>query len=351
MASYTGTDQGMWSAIGEGISNFFSGGGKKDVIGDFERFSKIDASGITNVSTAVGTMSTQLAAFNSDALSTAGAGLESFVDYLDDGETGTLSSLGPALKSMGEGLVALSGVQNNPNIATIGQSLKSVVDSKIFATIYGQVTYINGFTTSLNNLNTSLSGGIISSISSFFGIYPNIVLFSTALQNLINSNSLNTLSTQSQAMIQVSSNLSMIEKSLTSINMVTDAVLRLTSAMSQLASINIASIKAIPWDRMTNFAAQSGGSIILAKTANNNFTIEKNTAKNIEGQFKKIEELAAQNVTLLRINEAIERLLMIQTTGDKQQLQLVIDGKPVTRMIERRMDNSTATNPTTKKTQ
>jgi hypothetical protein len=168
-----------------------------------------------------------------------------------------------------------------------------------------------------------------------------------ALQNLINSNSLSTLSTQSDAMVKVASNLSVVEKSLGSIDMVTAAVLRLTSAISQLGSINIGSIKAIPWDRMTNFAAQQGGSIVLAKTANNNFTIEKNSAKFIEGQFKKIEEIAAQNVTLLKINEAIERLLLIQTTGQKQQLQLVIDGKPVTRMIERRTDNATAQSPTT----
>ena len=347
MATYSGgTDAGFFSSLGEGIASFF-GAGKTDTIGDFERFSKIDATGITNVSQAIGIMSTQMAGFNTAGLETVGESLIKFVDSLDDGQSGTLSVLGPALASLGQGLTALSGVQNNPNIATIGVSLKSLIDSKVFESIYGQSAYINVFTLALNNLNTALSGGIISSLAGFVGLYQNVNLFSTALQALTNSNSLSTLVVQSQSMLQISTNLSQIEKSLASINMVTDSVLRLSSAISQLASINIASIRAIPWDRMTNFAAQQGGSIVLAKTANNNFTIEKNTAKNIEGQFKKIEEIAANNVTLLKISEAIERLLLIQTTGQKQQLQLVIDGKPVTKMIERRTDNATATTPTT----
>jgi hypothetical protein len=114
----------------------------------------------------------------------------------------------------------------------------------------------------------------------------------------------------------------------------------MTQAFTELAAVNLSSLRGIPWNSMTNFGKTPGGSVVLAKNANNNFTIEKNSAKNIQ-------DISNQNLMLLKINEAIERLLLAQVTGEKQKLQLVIDGKPVTRMIERRMDNATGTTPTT----
>jgi hypothetical protein len=53
MAAYQGGgEEGFWSSLGAGISSFFGGGGKGDIISDFERFSKIDSAGITAVADA-----------------------------------------------------------------------------------------------------------------------------------------------------------------------------------------------------------------------------------------------------------------------------------------------------------
>ncbi|CAB4143118.1 hypothetical protein UFOVP449_120 [uncultured Caudovirales phage] len=131
------------------------------------------------------------------------------------------------------------------------------------------------------------------------------------------------------------------------INATATAVDALANAFGKLSSIDISALDKIPWGDMEDFAKE-GGSFVIAQSANKSFNITEDTAKNIAAQYKKLEEIATNNATLLKISEAIERLLLIQTTGEKQKLQLVIDGKPVTRMIERRADDATGTSPTTR---
>ena len=355
MASYTGAGgTGFWSSLGEGIASFF-GAGKKDLIGDFQRFSKIDASGLKGVSEGVGAMSNSLQNFPSDKVSAAGAALEEFADYLDDGEAETLKVVGPAIASLGTGLAALSGIQNNPNIATMGASLKAVVDSKVFQTIATQAPFINLFAGSLNTLNASLSTGIVANLNSLLLAAVPLLAFKTALETLTTSKVIDTLGVQNASLTSFANTLTALNTAFASgttanfmlisgmssgIDMTTTAILKLNTALTELAQINLTSLRGIPWDQMTNFGRVPGGSVVLAKNANNNFTIEKNTAKNIELQLQKITDFATTTKQLLEVNKNLQLLIEAQVTGQEGKIQLMIDGRPVSRMIKKRADDN-----------
>jgi hypothetical protein len=360
MASYSGgANPSFMESLGAGIASFF-GAGQTDIISQFERFSKIDAAGVTGVAEAIGIMSTKITGFNSEALSGVGSSLENFVDYLNDGEAAVFATLGPALQSLGIGLMNLSGVQNNPNIAAIGVSLKSLVDSKIFESIGAQTTPILNFSTALVGLNTALSSGLVTGINTLTATGASILLFQTTLLGFVNSKALETLASQANylsgftAVLNgfsiainmvnaafaggIINNFTMLSTLSAGIDSTTLAVIKMTDAFKELSGVDLTSIKGIPWDKMTNFGKVPGGSVVLAKNANNNFTIEKNSAKNIELQLKKVDEFSTTATQLLQVNKNLEALLDAFLTNNQNEgkIQLMIDGKQVTRVIKKR---------------
>jgi hypothetical protein len=57
--------------------------------------------------------------------------------------------------------------------------------------------------------------------------------------------------------------------------------------------------------------------------------------------------LNASVAQLKAVNEGIQKLLDAQVSGTEGNIRLLIDGKPVTRMIQRRAENNTGQDPTT----
>jgi hypothetical protein len=169
----------------------------------------------------------------------------------------------------------------------------------LLTTLANQSSILTAFSTSLTGVNTAFAGGIT--------------------QNMM---ILSTLSTGLDA--------------------TTLSIMKMTEAFKELAGVNLSSISGIPWNNMTNFGKTPGGSIILAKNANNNFTIEKNTAKNLE-------HMDGQVTQLVQVNKNLQALLdaFLTNNGQSGEIRLQIDGKTVSRVIERRADNNTGILPGT----
>jgi hypothetical protein len=113
------------------------------------------------------------------------------------------------------------------------------------------------------------------------------------------------------------------------------AFTNLAGALGSLAGVNIKAINDLPWVRMIAFAG-AGGRITLATSANNNFNIAQDSAKNIE-------KLATDSKANLQISKNLQALLGVLADSKDAAFQLSIDGSAVTRMIQKREENRKAT--------
>ena len=106
------------------------------------------------------------------------------------------------------------------------------------------------------------------------------------------------------------------------------AFTNLAGALGSLASVNIKAINDLPWVRMIAFAG-AGGRITLATSANNNFNIAQDSAKNIE-------KLATDSKANLQISKNLQALLGVLAESKDAAFSLNIDGSAVTKMITKR---------------
>ena len=116
------------------------------------------------------------------------------------------------------------------------------------------------------------------------------------------------------------------------------AFTNLAGALGSLAGVNIKAINDLPWVRMIAFAG-AGGRITLATSANNNFNIAQDSAKNIE-------KLAADSKANVQISKNLQALLGVLAESKDAAFSLNIDGSAVTKMITKREENRKAGLPT-----
>jgi hypothetical protein len=296
MASYTGTDEGFFSKLGDGIRAFF-GGGEKDIIGDFERFAKVDASGVGAVADSIGKMSTSLSGFSSEKAIQVGSSLEQFTDYLNDGELDTMNLMTTPFINASTGIKALApAIQmvSAASITALGVALHSFA-TNISTSFVGVSELINGVSTELNN-------GFISGMSE--------------------------LSVMSEGILATA-----------------DAFYSLADALGNMANVDMEAINSLPWIRMTAFAA-AGGSISIPQQANKSFNVTQDTAKNIDvitksPLIKKAEQNFKNETELVRINKNLQNILMAILTNNENSgnITLQIDGKQVTKVIKKQEAN------------
>jgi len=86
---------------------------------------------------------------------------------------------------------------------------------------------------------------------------------------------------------------------------------------------------------MIGFGKTSGGSVVLAKTANNNFNVTQTTAKNIE-------KLTTDTKLNLQISRNLQALLAVLGDNQGAATKVIIDGRTVASMIQRRDENRKA---------
>lgn len=231
--------------------------------------------------------------------------LKSAMDKMDEGTMAKMKAIGPSMYQIGYGANALGAVKANANIPILGQQILQLLDPKIMGAITQNLPVLN-----------SLGTGLISFTASTTGLGQSLAAVVPMLTALM-------------------ANLQMFGAVATSLDVTTAAMLRMAEALREVAGINTSNLSKIPWAQMTNFSQSPGGNFVLAKSANNNFTIEKNTAANIA-------DIDVQAKVNNNINKNLQNILMalldIQT-GKEGTIKLMIDGKPVSKMIQSRADD------------
>ena len=213
-------------------------------------------------------------------------------EYLTADNINLFKAAGPSLLTLGTGLNAISNVGTGSNLALLNINLLAFVKSKVDTSLAAMVPNISAFADSMTKLQTSFTG--------------------PAMQGFM------TLSTLSVGL-----------------DMTTQSIIKMTEAFTQLAAINLNSLKGIPWKDMIGFGKTSGGSVVLAKTANNNFNVTQTTAKNIE-------KLTTDTKLNLQISRNLQALLAVLGDNQGAATKVIIDGRTVASMIQRRDENRKA---------
>lgn len=291
MATYTGgADPGFWSSLGSGIAAFF-GAGESDIISDFQRFSKIDASGTVAVADSIGKLSQSLSGYSTQAATAVGKDLNEFVDYLDDGEVEWMATAGPQMAAFGGHLNTLLPkftMVSPESVTALGAALQT------FGLNVGA-----GFTTdmvsSVKDVTESFNGGFVSGLTGIAAIADSMML----------------------AAISVS---------------------ELATSLNSLSSIDTAAINEIPWVKMAVFG-KSGGKVELTTSASKNLNVSMDAAKNIA-------KMATNTEAMIKLNNTMAKLLKEGFFGgETSKMSLFIDGKAVNTSLKRYKDNTKAGNP------
>jgi hypothetical protein len=115
------------------------------------------------------------------------------------------------------------------------------------------------------------------------------------------------------------------------------AVEALANAFGRLSSIDVSALTKIPWGDMEDFASE-GGKFVLASSGGGSFALSKESTDNIK-------TLAADTKANLQVSKNLQALIAVLADNGESATQVVIDGKNIATMIQRRSDNIKARNP------
>jgi phage-related protein len=107
-----------------------------------------------------------------------------------------------------------------------------------------------------------------------------------------------------------------------------NAVQSLANAFASLSSIDVSSLKQIPWGDMEDFASE-GGKFVLASSGGGSFALSKDTTDNIKKMATNTEAMVKLNNTLVKLTK--EGFF----GGETSSMKLYIDGKDVSTSMTR----------------
>ena len=227
--------------------------------------------------------------------------LKSALDKLDDKAQEKLKGLAGAMHDFGYGAFALGVVRSNPNLELLAGQIKVLLADDVTNAIKKGAPVIDLLQKSLAAFNSATSG----------------LAMSLGLANPQLMMLMNTMTTFSQISA--------------GIDTTTLALSKMGEALAQVAKINTTNLTRVPWKDMAGFS-KSNGNFVLAQSANNNFTIQQESAKNIE-------KLAKDSNANLQVSKNLQALMAVLADNGNAAFQLNIDGKAVTNMIQKRADD------------
>jgi hypothetical protein len=122
------------------------------------------------------------------------------------------------------------------------------------------------------------------------------------------------------------------------IDLTTMALTNMATALSVVSRIDTSNLTRVPWKEMSGFS-QSNGNFVVAQSANNNFNITQDTAKNIDKMATNTEAMVKLTNTLVKLTK--EGFF----GGETSSMKLYIDGKDVNSSMKRYKDNTKKTGP------
>ena len=118
-----------------------------------------------------------------------------------------------------------------------------------------------------------------------------------------------------------------------------NAVQSLANAFASLSSIDVSSLKQIPWGDMEDFASE-GGKFVLASSGGGSFALSKDTTDNIK-------KMATNTEAMVKLNNTMAKLLKegFFGSGETSTMKLYIDGKDVNSSMKRYKSNTENQDP------
>lgn len=233
--------------------------------------------------------------------------LKSALKKLDDKAQTTLKGLAGAMHDFGYGAYALGVVRSNPNLELLAAQIQVLLSPTVTDAITKGTPIIQGLQTTLSSFATSTRG-----------LADSLGAANPQLMQLLGT-------------MQIFSAIS------SGIDVTSAALINMASALNEVAKINTTNLSKVPWEKMAGFS-KSNGNFVLAQSANNNFTIAQDTAKNIE-------KLTTDTKANVQIAKNLQALLAVLAENRDAAFSLNIDGRAVTSMIQKRQDDRKAGMP------
>ncbi len=233
--------------------------------------------------------------------------LKSALTKLDDKAQATLKGLAGAMHDFGYGAYALGVVRSNPNLELLAAQIQVLLSPTVTDAITKGTPIIQGLQTTLTS-------------------------FATSTRGLADS-----LGAANPQLMQLLGTMQIFSAIASGIDVTSLALINMASALSEVAKIDTTNLSKVPWEKMAGFSKQNGN-FVLAQSANNNFTIAQDSAKNIE-------KLTADSKAQVQIAKNLQALLGVLAENKDASFQLNIDGGAVTRMIQKRQDDRKNMNP------
>lgn len=227
--------------------------------------------------------------------------LKSALTKLDDKAQTTLKGLAGAMHEFGYGAYALGVVRSNPNLELLAGQIKLLLADDVTSAI-------------------TKGGPIIQ------GLEKTLTSFGNSTRGLANS-----LGAANPQLMQLLGTMQIFSAISSGIDITSMALINMASALNEVAKINTSNLSKVPWAQMAGFS-KSNGNFVLAQSANNNFTIAQDTAKNID-------KLTADTKANVQISKNLQALLAVLADNGNAAFQLNIDGRAVTNMIQKRADD------------
>jgi len=230
--------------------------------------------------------------------------LKSALTKLDDKAQATLKGLAGAMHDFGYGAYALGVVRSNPNLELLAAQIQVLLSPTVTDAITKGTPIIQGLQATLSSFATSTRG-----------LADSLGAANPQLMQLLGT-------------MQIFSAIS------SGIDVTSAALINMASALSEVAKIDTTNLSKVPWDKMAGFSKQNGN-FVLAQSANNNFTIAQDSAKNIE-------KLTADTKANVQISKNLQALMAVLAENRDAAFSLNIDGRAVTSMIQKRQDDRKA---------
>lgn len=234
--------------------------------------------------------------------------LKSALKKLDDKAQATMKGLADSMYKFGQGAYALGLVRSNPNLELLATQIQTLLSPTVTDAITKGTPVIQGLQTTLNSFNTSTRG----LADSLAAANPQLMML------------LNTMNIFSQISA--------------GIDLTTMALTNMATALSVVSRIDTSNLTRVPWKEMSGFS-QSNGNFVVAQSANNNFNITQDTAKNIDKMATNTEAMVKLTNTLVKLTK--EGFF----GGETSSMKLYIDGKDVNSSMKRYKDNTKKTGP------
>jgi hypothetical protein len=302
MASYQGTKDSMWHSLGESIASFFGGETPLEKMKAFaaETFDPVQVGKNAEAFVLFGNAMGQYKGTSEGFFSKLAEGLASF---FSGGKTDLMQKFREFAQLNAAGINAAAGaiVNFNNSLFTFNTERAKLVGPAL-----------SSITESINLGAGSTQANSLNEIAEGMNAYASAVSFAAnGIAGLISMS--------------------------TGIDTFSNALTNLSMALERMSEVNTKSIDDLPWLKMAAFA-HAGGKIVLAQGANNSFNLTQDTARNIE-------KLATDTKANLQVSKNLQALIAVLADNGDSATQVIIDGKNIVNMIQKRNDNIKARNP------